>query len=520
MMSDQYFMGIEFGSTRIKAVMINESADVMALGWHTWENQLVDGVWSYDLDEVWVGVQDAFARLRDDYERNHHTDLPALAGIGISAMMHGYLVFNESEQLLVPFRTWRNTMTAQASEELTRLIDFTIPQRWCIAHLYQAVLAGEEHVPDIDFMTSLAGYVHWKLTGVKVLGVGDASGVFPVDEAHNWDQARLEKTQALFDSHGCTVKLHSILPSILDAGANAGCLTEEGARLLDPTGNLRPGVVFCPPEGDAGTGMVATNAVAPRTGNISAGTSIFAMIVLERAMAHLHPEIDIVTTPGGDPVAMVHCNNGASEIDAWARVFAQFAEAAGCPISDSDVFTTLFNAALDGEADGGGLMAYNYLAGETVTGLDQGRPLILRTPDSRLSLANFARTLIMSSFGTLSLGMRILDSENVRIDSMFAHGGLFTTKSVAQRLLAAALGTKVSVGSAAAEGGAWGMAVLAGFSMHHQGLTLTEYLDSVVFAGAEVNTVAPDPADQDGYVRFLAAYEKGLAIQPIAVESS
>ena len=519
-MTERYSMGIEFGSTRIKAVLIDESMAVVAVGSHTWENQLVDGIWSYALEDVWVGVQDAYARLASQFKQATGNQLTKVDSIGLSAMMHGYLAFDCDGGLLVPFRTWRNTTTAQASEELTEELGFTIPQRWSIAHLYQAVLNGEPHVPRVDFLTTLAGYVHWKLTGVKVLGVGDASGVFPIDAAHQWDQARLAATQARLDAHSAGIKLASILPEVRDAGEMAGVLTAEGALLLDPSGALTAGIPFCPPEGDAGTGMVATNAVAPRTGNISAGTSIFAMIVLERELAHLHPEIDMVTTPAGDPVAMVHCNNGASEIDAWAHVFAQFAAKTGSTLDNAQVFQALFGSALDGEKDGGGLLAYNYLAGEPITGLAEGRPLILRTPDSHLNLSNLMRTLIMSSFGTLSLGMRILYSENVEVDSMFAHGGLFATKGVAQSLMAAALSTPVSVGETAAEGGAWGMAVLAAYASDSRGLNLNDYLSTVVFADAEIETVIPDPADVEGYKRFLEAYEKGLAVLRTAVDAS
>ena len=513
-----YSLGIEFGSTRIKAVLVDDNLAVVATGSSTWENQLVDGQWSYALEAVWTGLREAYAQLAAQAERVLGAPLATFSSIGISGMMHGYLAFGADDELLVPFRTWRNTTTGQASAELTDQLQFTIPQRWSVAHLYQAVLNGEPHVPQIAFLTTLAGYVHWQLTGEKVLGVGDASGMFPID-GHRWDPTRLATTQHLLDAHQAGIDLASILPDVRDAGEIAGSLTAEGARLLDPSGTLAPGIPFCPPEGDAGTGMVATNAVAPRTGNISAGTSIFAMVVLEHDLAHLHPEIDLVTTPAGDPVAMVHCNNGASEIDAWAQVFGQFAARAGCELDNARLFGTLFDAALEGAADGGGLLAYNYLAGEPITGLAEGRPLIVRTPASRLTLPNLMRTLIMSSFGTLSLGMRILDGEGVGIDSMFAHGGIFATPGVAQSLMAAALGTSISVGQTAAEGGAWGMAVLAAYAGDQRGLSLADYLAQVVFASADIATLAPDPAAVEGYGRFLAAYEAGLAIQRTAVEA-
>jgi sugar (pentulose or hexulose) kinase len=515
-MTEQYFLGIEFGSTRIKAVLIDGKAQVASTGSYTWENQLVDGYWTYALEEAWTGVQVAYAQLVSTLAAPPTT----FAGIGISAMMHGYLAFDEADDLLVPFRTWRNTTTAQASSDLTTALDFTIPQRWSIAHLYQAVLSGEDHVSRVAHLTTLAGYIHWKLTGERVVGVGEASGMFPIGLDHQWDTDKIGITQSLLDKAGVPWKLIDLLPQVKDAGVVAGHLSAEGAALLDPTGTLQPGVPFAPPEGDAGTGMVATNAVAPRTGNISAGTSLFLMAVLEKPLERLHPEIDLVTTPSGDPVAMVHCNNGASEIDAWAGVFAQFAAGLGSSVDKNAVFATLFNAALEGDADCGGLLAYNYLAGEPITGLSEGRPLIVRTPDSRLTLANLARTLILSSFGTLSLGMRILDTEGATVDSMFAHGGIFATPGVAQRLMAAALKTPITVGSTASEGGAWGMAVLAAYSGDSRGLTLAEYLDSVVFAGVENSTVAPDSADVVGYEAFLTRYEKGLTIEAAAVAGS
>ena len=511
------YLGIELGSTRIKAVLIDDRAAVLASGSHTWENRLVDGLWSYSLDDVWEGLHEAYASLVADFQAKHGS-APRVDGIGVSAMMHGYLVFDTDGELLTPFRTWRNTNTAEASAALTAALDFAVPQRWSIAHLYQAVSDGEEHVPGVAFMTTLAGYVHWQLTGEKVLGVGDASGMFPI-AGGSWDEARLGKAQRLFDAHGAGIDLAGILPEVLPAGRPAGRLSAAGAKRLDPTGNLQAGVPLCPPEGDAGTGMVATNAVAPRTGNVSVGTSVFAMIVLERPLAHLHQEIDVVTTPAGDPVAMVHCNNGASEIDAWAHVFAQFAHRVGADDDLDNVFQVMFGAALDGEADGGGLLAYNYLAGEPVTGLPQGNPLIVRPPDSRLSLANFVRTLIDSSFATLALGMRILADENVGVDAMFAHGGVFKTKAVAQRLLAAALKNPVTVGQTAGEGGAWGMAVLAAYAARVAEpasgavLSLGDYLKRDVFADATVTTLAPEPADVAGFEAFLARFEAGLAIE-------
>ena len=513
------FLGIELGSTRIKSVLINDRAQTLAVGSSTWENQLVAGLWSYDLDDVWAGLRAAYADMTANYQ-TEHGELPKIDGIGVSAMMHGYLVFDADGELLVPYRTWRNTNTAAAAAALSSSLDFAVPQRWSVAHLYQAVLDREPHVPAVAFMTTLAGYVHWQLTGQKVIGVGDASGMFPV-VGGSWDARRLNQAQQLLDADGGPA-LAAILPQIMEAGRPAGRLSAAGAARLDPTGNLAAGVPFCPPEGDAGTGMVATNAVTPRTGNVSVGTSIFAMIVLERPLSKWHPEIDLVVTPAGDPVAMVHCNNGASEIEAWAGVFEQFAAALGVAVDSQQVFAVLFGAALRGEPDGGGLVAYNYLAGEPIVGLDSGRPLIMRTPASKLSLANLMRTLINSSYATLALGLKTLREEGVAVDSMQAHGGVFKTELVAQRLLAAALGSPVTVAATASEGGAWGMAVLAAYAVRLAGLSegqlpLGDYLNQAVFAGAKAATIVPQPADVAGFQEFLRLFEAGLPMQRAAI---
>ncbi|MCL1907059.1 MAG: FGGY-family carbohydrate kinase [Propionibacteriaceae bacterium] len=518
-MKQDHYLGIEFGSTRIKAVLIDSDHQVVAAGSHTWENHFDQGIWTYGLNEVWEGLSQAYGELKQTYVADNG-EPPVISAIGVSAMMHGYLVFDDTGAQLAQFRTWRNTMTLEASAVLTTKLRFTIPQRWTIAHLYQAVLNHEDHVSSIDHITTLAGYVHWKLTGEKVLGVGDASGVFPIDETHSWDRPRMDLAQELLDEHDAGIQLSTILPEVRVAGQPAGTLTTSGARLIDPSGDLPDGIVVVPPEGDAGTGMVATHAVAPRTGNISAGTSIFAMIVLERELTALHPEIDMVTTPAGDPVAMVHCNNGASELDAWAGVFTQFASRAQMPLESTQVFSTLFHAGLDGDKDGGGLLAYNYLAGEPITGLTGGRPLIVRTPESSLTLENLMRTLLMSSFATLSLGMRILESEQVELDTMRAHGGIFTTKTVAQSILAAAMNTPVSVGATASEGGAWGMAILAAYGADTQGLSLGDYLTQVVFAHTEIETLEPDPGDVAGYQQFLQHYERSLPLMAVALETT
>jgi len=502
-------LGIELGSTRIKLCLIGDDASVIAVGSHDWENQLVDGVWTYSLEAVWSGVRAAYADLVADVESRHGVRPTTFGAIGVSAMMHGYLAFDAAGELLVPFRTWRNTSTGVASAELSELFGLNIPLRWSIAHLHQAVLDNEPHVAHLAGFTTLAGYVHRRLTGRDVLGIGDASGMFPIDSATNtYDAALLAKY-----THA---NLADLLPEVLVAGQPAGELTAAGAALLDPTGELQPGAVFAPPEGDAGTGMVATHSVAPRTGNVSAGTSIFAMVVLERPLTSVHHELDLVTTPAGDAVAMVHCNNGASELAAWAGLFGGFAAASGHAIDSDAVFDALFRAALDGEADAGGLLAYNHLAGEPIAGLPEGRPLVVRTPDSRLTLPNFMRAQLYGVFGTLALGMQVLAGESVALDRMFAHGGLFRTAGVAQRFLAGALDAPVSVAETASEGGAWGMAVLASFV--GKDASLDTYLRDSVFAGSVFETVEPDATDVAGFASYLDRYRAGLAVELAAVD--
>ena len=506
-------LGIELGSTRIKLCLVGTDAAVLAVGGHDWENQLVDGVWTYSLDSVWAGIQGAYAALVADAERRHGVRPERFGAIGVSAMMHGYLAFDAAGELLVPFRTWRNTSTGPASAELSELFGVNIPLRWSIAHLHQAVLDDEPHVAHIAGFTTLAGYVHRRLTGRDVLGVGDASGMFPIDSATKTYDADL---LARYATRVPGIDLAALLPDVLVAGRPAGELTAEGAALLDPTGALRPGAVFAPPEGDAGTGMVATHSVAPRTGNVSAGTSIFAMVVLERPLTGVHHELDLVTTPAGDAVAMVHCNNGASELAAWAAMFGGFSAASGQTIDSDTVFDVLFTAALDGEADAGGLLAYNHLSGEPIAGLVEGRPLVVRTPDSRLTLANFMRAQLYGVFGTLALGMQVLAGENVALDRMFAHGGLFRTAGVAQRFLAGALDAPVSVADTASEGGAWGMAVLASFVGDER--SLDAYLRDTVFAAAVFETVEPDATDVAGFATYLDRYRAGLAVELAAVD--
>jgi sugar (pentulose or hexulose) kinase len=512
-------LGIELGSTRIKACLIaGDAAEVLAVGSHEWENRFVDRMWTYRLDDVWSGLQAAYADLVRDAERRHGVRPAGFAAIGVSAMMHGYLPFDEDGELLVPFRTWRNTTTGPAAAELSELFGVNIPLRWSIAHLRQAILDEEPHVPRVRFCTTLAGYVHWRLTGRKVLGVGDASGMFPIDSGtHDYDAELLSRFDRLVAETAPSVRLRDLLPEVLVAGEPAGELTAEGAALLDPTGALQPGTVLCPPEGDAGTGMVATCAVAPRTGNVSAGTSIFAMTVLERPLERVHHELDLVTTPAGDPVAMVHCNNGASELAAWAGMFTRFADAAGLPLDTDRVYEVLFGEALHGDPDAAGLVAYNYLAGEPITGLDEGRPLFVRTPDSSFTLANAMRAQLYGVFGTLSLGMRVLAEEGVALDRMFAHGGMFRTAGVAQRFLAGALDAPVTVGESASEGGAWGIAVLAAYLAAAADTDLDAYLRERVFRDASFDTAEPDPADVAGFASFLDRYRAGLAVERAAV---
>ena len=512
-------LGMELGSTRIKAVLIGEDHAPIASGSHGWENQLVDGVWTYSLEDVWTGVQDAYADLLRDSREKYGAAPEKLAGLGISAMMHGYLPFDAQGNQLTEFRTWRNTMTEQAAARLTELFGFNIPQRWSIAHLGQAILNGEEHLPRIDFLTTLAGYIHWKLTGKRVLGVGEASGMFPIDsEKCDYDQRMID----LFEekvSGKYPWKLRDILPRVLSAGDDAGTLTAEGAKLLDVSGALRPGAPVCPPEGDAGTGMVATNSVGARTGNISAGTSIFSMVVLEKPLSRVYPEIDMVTTPDGKPVAMVHCNNCTSDINAWADMLSGFAAAAGVELDMGRIFETIFKAAATGEKDCGGVVNVNYLSGEHIVGLEAGRPMMVRQPDSQLSFGNFARSLLSGAVVTLRLGMDILAAEDVRIDSLLGHGGFFKTPVVGQQLMAAALNTPVSVMETAGEGGPWGMALLAAYAVRGgEGESLDGYLNARVYANAKAQTVEPDAADVEGFAQYARNFTSTLDAQRAAVK--
>lgn len=514
-------LGIEFGSTRIKAVLTDADNNPIASGSHDWENRLENGIWTYSLDDIWFGLQDCYRDLACDVREQYGEELTNVGAMGFSAMMHGYMPFGKDGKLLTPFRTWRNSITGQAAEELSGLFNFNIPERWSIAHLYQAVLNGEEHVSEITYLTTLAGYVHYMLTGEFVLGVGEASGMFPIDsETGNYDSNMLERFSELDAVKKYPWKINDILPKVLTAGESAGVLTADGAKLLDPTGKLQAGVSLCPPEGDAGTGMVATNSVTPRTGNVSAGTSVFAMIVLEKALKKAYPEIDIVTTPAGDNVAMVHVNNCTSDINAWVNIFREFAAEAGIEISTPKLYDLLYFKALEGDADCGGLLSYNYFSGENITHLTEGRPLFVRTPDSKFNLANMMRTHLYSALGTLKLGMDILAGEDVKIDKMFGHGGLFKTKDVGQRFMAAALNTPVSLMETAGEGGAWGIAILASYMKNKEdGETLTDFLNNKVFKEGSVYTLEPVKADVDGFNAFAKRYKRGLPIEQSAVEN-
>lgn len=513
-------LGIEFGSTRIKAVLIDQENKPIAQGSHTWENQLEDGLWTYSIDAIWNGVQDCYADLRSNVKSQYGVEIEKLAAIGVSAMMHGYMAFNDKEEILVPFRTWRNTNTGKAAAELSELFVYNIPLRWSISHLYQAILNKEEHVKDITFLTTLAGYVHWQITGEKVLGIGDASGMIPIDpETKNYSATMVDKFNNLVAPYGFSWKLEDILPKVLLAGENAGYLTEEGARKLDVSGNLKAGVPVCPPEGDAGTGMVATNAVKQRTGNVSAGTSSFSMIVLEKDLSKPYEMIDMVTTPDGSLVAMVHCNNCTSDLNAWVNLFKEYNELMGIPVDMDEIFGKLYNNALTGDADCGGLISYNYFSGEPVTGLTEGRPLFVRSANDKFNLANFMRSHLYASVGVLKIGNDILfNEEKIKVDRITGHGGLFRTKGVGQRVLAAAINSPISVMETAGEGGAWGIALLGSYLVNNdKKQSLSDFLDKKVFAGDAGVEIAPNPEDVAGFNAYIENYKACLPVEQAAV---
>ena len=514
-------LGIELGSTRIKAVLIDQENKPIAQGSHTWENQLVDGLWTYNIEAIWSGLQDCYADLRANVKNLYGIEIETLAAIGVSAMMHGYMPFNKKEEILVPFRTWRNTNTGRAAAVLSELFVYNIPLRWSISHLYQAILDNEAHVNDIDFLTTLAGYVHWQITGEKVLGIGDASGMLPIDPTtHNYSAEMVAKFDKLIAPKEYSWKLEDILPKVLSAGENAGVLTSEGSKKLDASGHLKAGIPVCPPEGDAGTGMVATNAVKQRTGNVSAGTSSFSMIVLEKDLSKPYEMIDMVTTPDGSLVAMVHCNNCTSDLNAWVNLFKEYQELLGIPVNMDKIYSKLYNIALTGDTDCGGLLSYNYISGEPVTGFADGRPLFVRSANDKFNLANFMRTHLYASVGVLKIGNDILfNEEKIKVDRITGHGGLFRTKGVGQRILAAAINSPISVMETAGEGGAWGIALLSSYLVNNEKKqSLADFLDESVFVGDAGIEVSPTPEDVAGFNAYIENYKAGLPIEEAAVK--
>ena len=514
-------LGIELGSTRIKAVLIDQENKPIAQGSHTWENQLVDGLWTYSIEAIWSGLQDCYADLRTNVKNAYGIEIETLAAIGVSAMMHGYMPFNKKEEILVPFRTWRNTNTGRAAAALSELFVYNIPLRWSISHLYQAILDNESHVNEIDFLTTLAGYVHWQITGEKVLGIGDASGMLPIDPTtHNYSAEMVAKFNKLIAPKEYNWKLEDILPKVLSAGENAGVLTPEGSKKLDASGHLKAGIPICPPEGDAGTGMVATNAVKQRTGNVSAGTSSFSMIVLEKELSKPYEMIDMVTTPDGSLVAMVHCNNCTSDLNAWVNLFKEYQELLGIPVDMDEIYSKLYNIALTGDTDCGGLLSYNYISGEPVTGFADGRPLFVRSANDKFNLANFMRTHLYASVGVLKIGNDILfNEEKIKVDRITGHGGLFRTKGVGQRILAAAINSPISVMETAGEGGAWGIALLGSYLVNNEKKqSLADFLDESVFVGDAGIEVSPTPEDVAGFNAYIENYKAGLPIEEAAVK--
>ncbi|MED4043008.1 FGGY-family carbohydrate kinase [Priestia aryabhattai] len=514
-------LGIELGSTRIKAVLINENFETIASGSYEWENLLEDGFWTYNLLDIITGLQSAYREMKQEVERSYGITIRTVGSIGVSAMMHGYMAFDKTGELLVPFRTWRNATTSEAAKELTEHFNFNIPERWSVAHLYQAIINQEKHLPRIHYITTLAGYIHWLLTGSKALGIGDASGMFPIDErTQNYSEAMMKQFDELISYKGYPWQLSDILPAVHTSGEQAGILTAIGASILDQSKNLQPGIPFCPPEGDAGTGMVATNSVRKRTGNVSVGTSVFAMIVLDKKLSKVYPEIDLVTTPNGSPVAMVHANNCSSDLNAWLGLFREFSEAMGQKVESDKLFEVMLNKALEADPDGGGLLSYGYFSGENITGVESGRPLFVRSAKSNFNLANFMRTHLFTAFGALKIGMDLLvKEENVKIHSILAHGGLFKTPVVGQKIMAAAINTPVSVMDTAGEGGAWGMAILSSYMLNKsENESLEDFLDDKVFKEVTAQEIYPDELDVKGFEAFIKRYKKGLVIEKAAAE--
>lgn len=515
-------LGVEFGSTTVKAILTTEDFKTIASGSYEWDNSLQDGLWTYAIDDIWLGLQTAYRNLRKKVSVDYNVEIKQINAMGFSAMMHGYLAFDKNNELLVPFRTWRNAITEEASLELTKLFEFNIPQRWSVAHLYQAILNQETHVKNIEFLTTLAGYVHWQLTDQKVIGIGDASGMFPIEgKTGSYSQRMLSQFDSLKSVQQYNWHIQDLLPKPLTAGEVGGYLTEKGARLLDPSGNLSAGATIAPPEGDAGTGMVSTNSVKKRSGNISVGTSIFSMIVLEKSLQHVYTNIDIVTTPTGSPVAMVHANNSASDLSAWVKLFSQFAKMIGSNISTSELYQALFNTALtEAEPDAGGLSGYGYYSGENITAVPEGRPLLVRQPDSEFTIGNLMRFHFFTAFGAIKIGMRILSDEKVLTDNIVAQGGVFKTPIVAQKLLAAALNTDITVMKTAGEGGPWGMAVLSLYTINKKTTqTLDDFLDNNVFINEKYETLSPEPEDVQGFEQFMERYVAGLDIELTAIKT-
>lgn len=513
-------LGIEFGSTRIKAVLIDKDGRVLASGDYQWENKLDNGIWTYDLEEIYKGLSTSYKSLKENVKSKYEVVLKKVGSIGISAMMHGYLAFDKDDNLLVPFRTWRNTYTTEAADALTELFNYNIPLRWSVAHLYQSILENQEHVKSLNYVATLAAFIHWQLTGEKVLGIGDASGMFPIDiDKNDYNQEMIDKFDALIANHNFDWKLRNLFPKVLCAGEEAGVLTKKGAKLLDPEGDLEAGVPMCPPEGDAGTGMVATNSVAKRTGNVSAGTSVFAMIVLEKDLSKVYQEIDMVTTPAGSLVAMAHANNCTSDLNAWVGIFKEFAESFGIEVDMNKLFGTLYNKALEGDADCGDLLSYGYFSGENIIPITEGRPLFVRMPDSNFNLANFMRSHLYGALGALKIGMDILEEENVKIDKILGHGGLFKTPVVGQRIMAAAMNAPVSVMETAGEGGAWGIALLASYLVNKkEDETLESYLDNEIFKGEEGVQIRPVKEDVDGFNAYIKRFKEGVSVEQSAIK--
>ena len=513
-------LGIEFGSTRVKAVLIDEDCGVLASGSYEWENQLLDGYWTYSIDEIHTALRTCYSNLKADVKDKYGVSLKKIGAIGISGMMHGYMAFDKDGKLLVPFRTWRNTTTEKASTILTEKLGFNIPQRWTASHLYEAIIDEEAHVPEIAYVTTLVGYVHYMLTGVNAVGIGEASGIFPIDSTKNdYDENMLAVFEKLNEEKGFLKKLREIFPKVLIAGENAGCLTEKGVALLDESGELEIGIPFAPGEGDAGTGMVATNSVRVKTGNISAGTSVFLMLVLEKSLSKVYPEIDMVTTPTGKPVAMVHCNNCTSDINAWGGVFHSFASMLGSDAKKGKVYDLMYEAASKADYDCGGLVSYNYYSGEPVTGFKEGRPLLLRTPESKFTFENFMLAELYSAMATLRIGFELLKDEDVAIDELYGHGGFYIYPGVGQQITAAALDCDVSVMKTAGEGGPYGMALLALYSLCSEGRTLEDFLKEKAFKDAECSTVSPDEERKKGFASFLKKYKDGLSVEAEAIKS-